>query len=310
MYSCSCYSQNSQPAHFTILIITHDYSIISECYKNYKHLLEHIHFKELSRSRKSNVEINDFSVNEYLNWLEAPKVKRAERFSKDTILKFDPKFSIFNRSLCVFRDEARTTPEQLTIRRGDIVYLKAPSGVGKTTLAKVVMGIYHPSSFKMELGGISISEKTSQSVWHKKIWGKKAGMVFQHADEALNLEATVKETFKGLPFTKRFSTEALLSKLLELFEGPISKQFLNKKVAYLSGGQKQRLNLLRTLVLAPQLVILDEPLNGLDFNSVKKVLTLLDEKRAQGSALLMISHNEEIFEHFIDKENIYYLSEE
>ena len=78
-------------------------------------------------------------------------------------------------------------------------------------------------------------------------------------------------------------------------------------MTFLSGGQKQRLNLLRTLVLGTGLIILDEPLNGLDFNSVKKVLGLLDEKRAHGSALLMISHNEEIFEHFIDEENIYYL---
>ncbi|MDO5575722.1 MAG: ATP-binding cassette domain-containing protein, partial [Fibrobacter sp.] len=140
------------------------------------------------------------------------------------------------------------------------------------------------------------------------IWGKRAGMVFQHADEALNLESTVKETFKGLPLKERLQTETLKSKLLELFDAPIADQFLNKKVKYLSGGQKQRLNLLRTLILTPDLIVLDEPLNGLDFNSVRKVLSLLDEKRAQGSALLMISHNEEIFENFIDKRHVFHLS--
>lgn len=107
----------------------------------------------------------------------------------------------------------------------------------------------------------------------------------------------------------RIQQKVFVMYFLELFDGPLPEQFLRKKVAYLSGGQKQRLNLLRTLVLAPQLIILDEPLNGLDFNSVKKVLSLLDEKRSKGSAFLMISHNEEIFDHFIDRENIYYLAE-
>jgi ABC-type Mn2+/Zn2+ transport system ATPase subunit len=63
------------------------------------------------------------------------------------------------------------------------------------------------------------------------------------------------------------------------------------------------------LSLGTDFIILDEPLNGLDFVSVKKVLSLLEEKRRQGSALLMISHNEEIFDHFVDSRHVYYLAE-
>jgi len=132
-------------------------------------------------------------------------------------------------------------------------------------------------------------------------------MVFQHADESLNLASTVRETFKGLPLKRRLTRDKLINYLAELFDRPISDSFLNKKVSFLSGGQKQRLNLLRSLILGTNLIILDEPLNGLDFTSVKKVLSLLDVKRADGSALLMISHNEEIFEHFVDEDHIYYL---
>ncbi|MEO6098639.1 MAG: ABC transporter ATP-binding protein, partial [Fibrobacteria bacterium] len=75
------------------------------------------------------------------------------------------------------------------------------------------------------------------------------------------------------------------------------------------GGQKQRLNLLRTLILAPPLVILDEPLNGLDFESIKKVLSMLERMAAKGCGFLMISHNEEIFESYVDGGNIYHLKE-
>ena len=47
-------------------------------------------------------------------------------------------------------------------------------------------------------------------------------MVFQHADESLNLASTVRETFKGLPLKKRLTSDALVNHLMELFEGPIT----------------------------------------------------------------------------------------
>jgi len=161
----------------------------------------------------------------------------------------------------------------------------------------------------MTISGIAINQGTPQKTWAKKIWGKKAGMVFQHADESLDLQSTVREAFAGLPLKPSLNRESIKSKLLALFESPISETFLSKKVAFLSGGQKQRLNLLRTLALGTDLIILDEPLNGLDFVSVKKVLDLLVEKQKQGAALLMISHNEEIFDHVVDPHNVYYLAE-
>jgi len=100
----------------------------------------------------------------------------------------------------------------------------------------------------------------------------------------------------------------LHSALEELFEGGVTEAFLAKKVKFLSGGQKQRLNLLRTIILHPDLIILDEPLNGLDFDSVRKVIDMLEEKRKAGSALLMISHNEEIFDALVDADHCYYLA--
>ncbi|MCB0291946.1 MAG: ATP-binding cassette domain-containing protein, partial [Calditrichaeota bacterium] len=87
----------------------------------------------------------------------------------------------------------------------------------------------------------------------------------------------------------------------------IEPAFLNQKVSLLSGGQKQRLNLLRTLALDTDLVLLDEPLNGLDFLSIQRVIAALKEKQQEGKAILMISHNEEIFEAVIPPENSYYL---
>jgi len=293
---------------FTATIITHDYSIISEVFKHYKHLTGNIHFNELSRRGESTVAVSSFSPHEYLSWLSAPKSRSYAHNESAPVVTVKPHFSIFGRALTIYADKDFTTAVPLVIHRGDMVYLKAPSGIGKTTLAKIIMGIYHPQQFSMNLDGYDITEASPPSLWQKKIWGKCAGMVFQHADESLNLASTMRETFKGLPIKQQLSVDALISYLTELFDKSTIPALINKKVSYLSGGQKQRLNLLRTLILETSLTILDEPLNGLDFTSVKKVLTLLDEKRARGNALLMISHNEEIFDHFIEEKNIYYLN--
>lgn len=292
---------------FTIQIITHDYSIISEIYRSHQRLVNRVHFKELTRVKGGTVAVNDFTPEDYLKWLETPYNQNKGMFKKNVVLSLDPHFSIFGKKHTVYDDKQHTQVAPLVIKRGDIAYVKAPSGVGKTTLAKIIMGIYKADSFSMNLSGIKLNEKSSQNIWARKIWGTRAGMVFQHADESLNLQATVKETFDGLP-GKKLNNVLLKNKLSELFDGTVTDDFLRKKVAYLSGGQKQRLNILRTLVPAPHLIILDEPLNGLDFKSVRKVLDLLEEKCSAGSALLMISHNEEIFEHFVTEECIYYLS--
>jgi peptide/nickel transport system ATP-binding protein len=293
---------------FTLLIVTHDYSIISEIVKNYKPLAPKVHFRELSRKGETETVLRDFSPGDYLGWLSKMKPER-EAARKDVVLQFGSAFEVFGRSLRVFRDEARRTPADLEVRRGETVYLKAQSGVGKTTLAKIIMGLYPAEAFSMTLCGITLSGKSARRLWSDRLWGKKAGMVFQHADEALNLQATVFETFSGLPLKSPLTRESLKVKLGELFEGEITEAFLDKKVVFLSGGQKQRLNLLRTLAVDTDLIILDEPLNGLDFLSIKKVLSLLEEKRRAGKAMLMISHNEEIFDAMVDKENVYYLGE-
>lgn len=135
-------------------------------------------------------------------------------------------------------------------------------------------------------------------------------MVFQHADEALNPRSTVAETFRGLPTRKRVTLKNIRQTLAELFEDEITEDFLNKEVRVLSGGQKQRLNLLRSLFLDTDIVILDEPLNGLDFESTTRVVSMLREKQQASKSILLISHNEEIFETLIPHQYTYYLRAE
>jgi ABC-type dipeptide/oligopeptide/nickel transport system ATPase subunit len=134
-------------------------------------------------------------------------------------------------------------------------------------------------------------------------------MTFQHADEALNSNSTVKQTLLNLPRNKRPKSKELINHLKLVFDTPLTPAFLKKKIYQLSGGQKQRINLLRVLLLNSPLLILDEPLNGLDFISIKKIIDLIISRRDSGCGVLIISHNEEIMQSIINKQSIYYLKQ-
>ncbi|HPN38126.1 MAG TPA: ATP-binding cassette domain-containing protein [Melioribacteraceae bacterium] len=292
--------------NFTCTFITHDYSIISFINKNYKNLINKIEFKELY-TFEDNLRIKKFTPEIYINWVKSigVRLENVKQISNEKVLFFNSSFSIFNNTFKICKDANYLYEQNLVINSGDIVYLKAPSGEGKTTICKIIMGLIKAEKFLFSLGNLTFNENTSGSIYKEQVWGKKAVMVFQHADEALNQKSKVKDIFKGL---KGYKPDAVKPMLLNLFdEKDITDSFLNKKVSVLSGGQKQKLNILRGLFLNTSLVILDEPVNGMDFESIKKVIDLIEKKRRQGAGILLISHNEEIFDNFVPEEKKYYL---
>ena len=90
-----------------------------------------------------------------------------------------------------------------------------------------------------------------------------------------------KDVFAGLPRTKRPNTRQLLDELQHFFGDTIPGDFLDQKIRHLSGGQKQRLNIMRTFFLDTDILILDEPLNGLDFKSMVKIIEIILQKRKE-----------------------------
>jgi ABC-type dipeptide/oligopeptide/nickel transport system ATPase subunit len=290
----------------TVLLITHDYSMISRFVKSYPAIANRIHYKELILQRGT-LRLRDFQPDEYLSWLVKSSSAGPVPGGGKTLLELDTSVRVFGRTLRISRDRQGNAPTPLLIRKGAITYLKAPSGTGKTTIVKLMMGLLRSEKMTMRLGTMTLTEGTPRTVWAKDVWGRQMTMVFQHADEALNQNARVKDVFAGLPLATRFDDAMVMSALSELFDEKPDPSFLLKPVMQLSGGQKQRLNLLRSLVLDTDILILDEPLNGLDFTSAVKVLSKLEQKIRDGKGVLIISHNEEIFDTIVRPVDTYYL---
>jgi peptide/nickel transport system ATP-binding protein len=298
--------ENFRDRQTTIVLITHDYSIIGRFVNTYPAVSRRIIYRELLLEH-GKLHLRDFLPREYLSWLEKRIAAPRPAKKTETILRLHPEIVIFGRMLSISRDIEGRNHEPLVIRKGAVTYLKAPSGTGKTTIVKLMMGLIKPEKMSMELGGGIYTEKTKRNEWADNVWGKQMTMVFQHADESLNQNSKVKDVFSGLPISGPMNERTIASSISELFEDEPSRDFLNTKVKYLSGGQKQRLNLLRSLILHTDILILDEPLNGLDFESVAKVIAMIETKLQSGIGVLVISHNEEVFDTLAAAKDIYYL---
>lgn len=293
---------------FTALVITHDYSMISKVLSQDPVIRGQVAFQELAREAGGLV-VRSFDPARYTGWV-AQLAQDRKAVTKDPerspVLTVDHTLEVFGRRLTVSPDRDGTRRVQLTVNPGTLVYLKAPSGTGKTTLVKRVMGLIEEGEVHAAIKDMRIDGSTPRSFWQRKVWGRTMTMVFQHADESLNMQSTMRETFIGLPTRHPLTTEAIIALAGELFDEEEIRVLLPKKVRLLSGGQKQRLNLLRGLVLDTDILILDEPLNGLDFESCTRVVRMLQRRMEAGMAVLVISHNEEIFD-ALAGQRMYYL---
>jgi len=294
---------------FTILLITHDYSMISQVARSHQDLMGLVSFKEM-HLRSGRLLMEEFQPSVYLGWLDGQRndaVGSQPAADAGPLLRVEGGMRVFGQDLAVSRDARGTDACPLDIHAGSLVYLKAPSGTGKTTMMKMIMGLIRGDHLRMELDGTTITERTPAKVWRDHLWGRKLTMVFQHADEALNPRSTVAEAFQGLPFRAEMTEQVIEGILSELFDFEITGEFLRRPVSALSGGQKQRLNLLRSLSLNTDILLLDEPVNGLDFESITRVLSMIRARQKSGKGILLVSHNEEIFDALVSPEHVYYL---
>ena len=170
-----------------------------------------------------------------------------------------------------------------TIQNGSLVTLYGKSGVGKTTILRILGGLLKPEKGKIEVNNEIWFD--SDSNINLKSQKRNVGFVFQ--DYALFPNMTVKENLE-FALIKNQSTK-IISDLIELIE---LGELQNRKPETLSGGQKQRVALARALVRKPSILMLDEPLSALDheirFKLQQYILQVHQEYKL---TTLLISHD-------------------
>jgi peptide/nickel transport system ATP-binding protein len=198
-----------------------------------------------------------------------------------------------------------------TARRGETIGIVGESGCGKSTFAKVLMGLETATAGEVRLEGTNIGALPVQSRTPQQLGSLQ--MVFQNPNDTLNPSHTIGGQIGRV--IKKFGVEAdkakIRQRVLELLDiVKLPRDFALRRPRQLSGGQKQRVGIARAFAGNPAMVIADEPISALDVSVAAAVTELLmDIQREHKTTLLFISHDLSAVRYLADRVVVMYLGQ-
>ncbi len=182
----------------------------------------------------------------------------------------------------------------IKVRSGELVGVIGPNGSGKTTLINVITGYYKPDSGKVlamgrDLSGLGPHEIANHGVIRtfqvSKIF--KSMTVWENLLAALSYNVAARKT--------AYEKAVRLLKTFELWD------LRDNQASALSGGQQRLLEIARSLLTNPKILLLDEPTAGLNPVMIEKLREALTELKNRGAAILMVEHNMQVVTSFCDR---------
>ncbi len=195
------------------------------------------------------------------------------------------------------------------IERGTTLALVGESGCGKSTVARMLVGLYAPSAGSVHFDGEDSAKALAAP--GASALRRRMQMIFQDPYASLNPRWTVQDIVAeplhehGLIKSK----EAMTARVGELLESVgLAAADMVKYPHQFSGGQRQRISIARALATQPEFLVCDEPTSALDVSVQAQVLNIMkDLQRAQGLTYLFISHNLAVVRHVSDRVGVMYL---
>ncbi|WP_293748537.1 ABC transporter ATP-binding protein [Limnohabitans sp. Rim8] len=195
------------------------------------------------------------------------------------------------------------------IERGKTLALVGESGCGKSTVARLLVGLYEPTR-----GGLTFDGQDAHAAFKSADAQKmrqRIQMIFQDPYASLNPRWTVDDII-GEPLKEHGlirDAEELKARVAELLKSVgLSPLDMVKYPHQFSGGQRQRISIARALATAPEFLVCDEPTSALDVSVQAQVLNIMkDLQRERGLTYLFISHNLAVVRHVSDRVGVMYL---
>ena len=178
------------------------------------------------------------------------------------------------------------------VKKGEIFGLLGPNGAGKTTTIKLLLGLLEANDGTITIMGMN--PKTEEVEIKRKV-----GYV---SEEPLIFKSlTPKDLFEFLASIRQLDKEEVSVKAKEYMESLGAIEYFEQLIATLSHGNKQKVQIIAAILHNPDLLIMDEPLAGLDAKSVKLVKEILDIHIENGGSVLFSTHIMEVAQELCDR---------
>ena len=259
----------------------------------------------------TNKKISRFTIIEKENFNKNNNIKILNRWSKKIIVdqnlieiknlskSFDDSFFTENTKNSVMAVD----DVSLNIKEGQSFGLVGESGSGKTTIAKMVVNLFKPSSGDIYFDSVNVTKIKKNKDLLK--FRKQIQMIFQDPFSSLNGRLKVKEIIAEPiklhnPDIKSSDLDSYIYDLLESVE--LTQQSAIRYPHEFSGGQRQRISIARALATQPRLLVCDEPTSALDVSIQAQILNLLKDLQEQlNLTILFISHDLPVVRQMCDK---------
>jgi len=170
---------------------------------------------------------------------------------------------------------------------GEIVGLLGPNGAGKTTSFRMTCGIIEPDAGKVVLGGLDVTR------WPMYLRARDGGMGYLAQEQSVFRKLSVENNLLAVMEMLGMDRAARRKRCEGLLEQFDIKHIRRSKAMFISGGEKRRLEIARSLISNPKIILLDEPFTGIDPVTINNIQRIIRRLREDGIAILITDHREQ-----------------
>ncbi len=178
----------------------------------------------------------------------------------------------------------------LEIERGEFIFLTGPSGIGKTTMLRLLFCAERPTSGEIWIDGVALSSVSNSQIPYLR---RKIGMIFQ--DFRLLSDHTVFDNVALSLEVTGLKREQSRDRVVKVLEGVGLAGKMRQYPFQLSGGEQQRVAIARAVVNRPAIVLADEPTGNLDQERTNEVMMLMEELNARGATVVFATHDDRLY---------------